>query len=163
VSLNLIAQHPYRRTEDQFLEEVDLSFTVSENLHYVIIITFPYLDWLQSGRQRGRGSSPGRGEIFLLSTSSRPVLGPTHPPIQWVPGALYPEVKRPGCKANHSPPTSAEVKNTWIYTSAPPIRLHDVVLNWLSTGTTLQLYSVRTGRGAHPDSCTEDAVGSSQE
>jgi hypothetical protein len=26
----------------------------------------------------------------------------------------------PGGKADHSPPTSAEVKNTWIYTSTPP-------------------------------------------
>jgi hypothetical protein len=31
---------------------------------------------------------PGRGEIFRFSTASRPVLGPTHTPIQWVPGAL---------------------------------------------------------------------------
>jgi hypothetical protein len=34
----------------------------------------------------GRSLSPDRGKIFLLSTSSRPVLGPTQPPIQWVPG-----------------------------------------------------------------------------
>jgi hypothetical protein len=39
-------------------------------------------------RPRGRISSPGRGKIFLLSTSSRPVLTPIKPPIQWVPGAL---------------------------------------------------------------------------
>jgi hypothetical protein len=39
----------------------------------------------------GRGVGvqvPVGGKIFLLSTSSRPVLGPTQPPIQWVPGAL---------------------------------------------------------------------------
>jgi hypothetical protein len=29
-------------------------------------------------------------------------------------------VKRPGREADHSPPTSAEVKKTWIYTSTPP-------------------------------------------
>jgi hypothetical protein len=34
-----------------------------------------------------------------------------------------------GGEADHSPPTSAEVKNTWIYTSIPLIRLHGVVLN----------------------------------
>jgi hypothetical protein len=44
-----------------------------------------YNDWLRTGRLRGRNSSPDRGKIFLLSTSSRPVLGPTQPPIQWVP------------------------------------------------------------------------------
>jgi hypothetical protein len=57
---------------------------------------------------------------FLFSTSSRPVLGPTQPPIQWVPWAISPGVKRPGREADHSPPTGAEVKNTWIYTSTPP-------------------------------------------
>jgi hypothetical protein len=31
-----------------------------------------------------------------------------------------PEVKRPGCEADHSPPTSAKVKKMWIYTSIPP-------------------------------------------
>jgi hypothetical protein len=42
------------------------------------------------------------------------------PPIQWVPGTLSPGVKRPGREADHLPPTSAEVKNTWMYTSTPP-------------------------------------------
>jgi hypothetical protein len=37
-------------------------------------------------------------------------LGPTQPPIQWVPGALSLRVKRLGRKADHSPPSSAEVK-----------------------------------------------------
>jgi hypothetical protein len=52
-------------------------------------------------------------------------------------GALYPVVKQPGREADHSSPTSAEVKKTWIYTSTPPIRLHGAVLSELSTGTTL--------------------------
>jgi hypothetical protein len=30
----------------------------------------------------------GRGKMFLFSMMSRPVLGPTQPPIQCVPGAL---------------------------------------------------------------------------
>jgi hypothetical protein len=47
-------------------------------------------------------------------------LRPTQPPIQCVSGALYPGVKRPGREADHSPPTSAEVKKTQIYTSTPP-------------------------------------------
>jgi hypothetical protein len=34
--------------------------------------------------------------------------------------AFYPGVKRPGCEADHSPPTSAEVKKMWIYTSTTP-------------------------------------------
>jgi hypothetical protein len=56
---------------------------------------------------------------FLFSTSSRPALGPTQPPIQWVTGALFPRVKRPGRESDHSPPFSAEVKKTWIYKSTP--------------------------------------------
>jgi hypothetical protein len=35
----------------------------------------------------------------------------------------YPGVKRPGCEADHSPPTSAEVKKIWIYTFTTPYAL----------------------------------------
>jgi hypothetical protein len=54
---------------------------------------------------------PGGVKDFNFSTSSRPALGLN----QWVPG-----VKRPESEADHSPPGSAEVKKTWIYTSIPP-------------------------------------------
>jgi hypothetical protein len=100
-----------------------------------------YSDWLRAGRRRDRSSSLGRAKNFLFSKSSRPALGATQLPIQWVPGALSPAVKRSGREADHSTPTSAEVKKMWIYTSTPPpIRLHGVVLNSLSTGTTLPSY-----------------------
>jgi hypothetical protein len=56
----------------------------------------------------------------MSSTSSRLALEPTQPPIKWVSGTLSPGLKRPGLEADHSPPTIAEVKKTWIYTSAPP-------------------------------------------
>jgi hypothetical protein len=59
----------------------------------------------------GQGSIPGRGKIFLFSTASRPVLGPTQPPIQWIPVVISPGVEQPGCEADHSPPSSAKVKN----------------------------------------------------
>jgi hypothetical protein len=45
------------------------------------------------------------------------------PPIQWVPGALSLGVKGPRREADHSPPSSAEVKKAWSYASTPPIRL----------------------------------------
>jgi hypothetical protein len=35
-------------------------------------------------------------------------------------GGSFPGVKQPGREADHSPPTSAEVKKMWIYTSTPP-------------------------------------------
>jgi hypothetical protein len=54
----------------------------------------------------------GRGkEIFIYSTGSRPALGPTHPPIQWVPRVLSSGIKLPGRETDHSPPSSADVKN----------------------------------------------------
>ena len=47
---------------------------------------------------------------------SRPVLGPTQPPVQWVPG-----LSRPGRDADPSPPSSAVVVKRWSYTSTPPM------------------------------------------
>jgi hypothetical protein len=76
------------------------------------VYTSRYSNSLRVGRPRGRISSSGRVKNFLLSTSSRPALGPTQPPIQWVPG-----LKRTGRETNHSPPASAEVKKMWLYTS----------------------------------------------
>jgi hypothetical protein len=61
---------------------------------------------------QGFESQQGLG-IFLFTIASRPALGPTQPPIQWVPGALSLGVKRPGREADHSPPSSAEVKNAY--------------------------------------------------
>jgi hypothetical protein len=52
-----------------------------------------------------------QSSYFLFSIVSGPALEPTEPPIQWVPGALSLEVKRQGREADHSPPTSVEVKN----------------------------------------------------
>jgi hypothetical protein len=55
------------------------------------------------------GAGQGLG-IFLFTTESRPTLGPTHPPIQGVSGSLFLGVKRQGREADHSSPSSAEVK-----------------------------------------------------
>jgi hypothetical protein len=79
-----------------------------------------YSEWLLAGRPRRRSLNLGGGKNFHFSMSSRPVLGPTQLPIQWVPGALYLGVKRPGREADQSPPASAEVKKIWINTSTPP-------------------------------------------
>jgi hypothetical protein len=35
-------------------------------------------------------------------------------------------VKRPGREVNYSPPSNAENKSVWSYTSAPPLRLYAV-------------------------------------
>jgi hypothetical protein len=39
------------------------------------------------------------------------VLGPTQPPIEWVPRAVYLRIKQPGREADLSPPSNAEVRN----------------------------------------------------
>jgi hypothetical protein len=57
--------------------------------------------------------------LFLFAAASRPALGPIQPPAQWVAGAITPGIKRPVHEADHSPPSSAEVKNAWGYTSTP--------------------------------------------
>ena len=53
----------------------------------------------------GPGSNPGGDEIFRPSRSA---LGPTQPPVKWVPGLSRGKV-RPGRAADHSPPSSAAV------------------------------------------------------
>jgi hypothetical protein len=82
--------------------------------------------------ERGFDSRQGLG-IFLFTTASKTALGPTQPPIQLVLGALSLGVKRLGREANHSPPSSAEVKNAWNNIFTLPIRLYGVVLG-KSTG-----------------------------
>jgi hypothetical protein len=47
---------------------------------------------------------------FLFDTTSSPALGPTQPPIQWVPEAISLGVKWLEREADHLPPSSAEVK-----------------------------------------------------
>jgi hypothetical protein len=76
--------------------------------------------------------------IFLFTTASRPVPDPTLPPIQWVAGSLSLGVKWSRREADHPPPSSAEVKNAWSYTSTPQY----ILMAWCSvksTGTTLPL------------------------
>jgi hypothetical protein len=82
----------------------------------------------------GFDSRRGLG-IFLFTAASRTALGPTQPPIQWVPGALSLGVKRLGREADRSPPSSAEVKE-WNYTSTPQYAF----MAWCSVKTQGQLY-----------------------
>jgi hypothetical protein len=78
----------------------------------------------------------GVGTCFF-DTVSRLVLGPTQPPIQWVPGDLSLALKRLGSEVYHSPTFSAEVKKyVELYLHSPntsPWRSAK-----LSTGATLR-------------------------
>jgi len=55
-------------------------------------------------------------EFFFFTTESRPALGPTQPPSQWILRFLSPGVKRAKREADISPLSSAEVKNvsSWL-------------------------------------------------
>jgi hypothetical protein len=55
---------------------------------------------------------------YSLHHRVRTAVGPTQPRIQW---AFFLGVKRPGSEADHSPPSSAEVKNAWSFTTTPPM------------------------------------------
>jgi hypothetical protein len=61
--------------------------------------------------------------FFLFTTASRTALGPTQPAIQWVGG-----IKWPVREADHSPPSSAEIKEYVELYFHSPIPLHRVVL-----------------------------------
>jgi hypothetical protein len=118
---------PLRKSE-KVEDDIELSLFSLKMLHIAL-----WSAWLLAGRPRGQSSSPGWVKNFL---TSRPVQGATQPPIQ-----LIPAVKRPGREADHSPQTNAEVKKMWICTCIP-IRHHGLVLNELSTGTTLPVLQV---------------------
>jgi hypothetical protein len=88
------------------------------------------------------------GLRILSSPYSPDRLCSNQPPIQWVRG-LFPRGKRQKREADHSPPTTAEVKKSvdlYIYS---PIRLPGVVFTELSTRTTfpLILHAIQTCGG----------------
>jgi hypothetical protein len=84
---------------------------------FILLALFNYAYGLTIG-VLGFDSRRGPG-IFLFTTAPRTALGPTQPPIQWVPGTISLGVKRPGREADHSPLSSAEVKNASSCTSTP--------------------------------------------
>jgi hypothetical protein len=55
-------------------------------------------------RRPGFDSRQGQSWDFFSPTPSRPTLRPTQLPIQWVSGALTPEIKQPGRGTDYSRP-----------------------------------------------------------
>jgi hypothetical protein len=82
---------------------------------------------------------PAGAGNFLFDTVSTPALGPTQPPIQGIPGALSLGVKRPRREADHSLPSSTEVKESVELYHHSPIRLHVMVIS--STQGQLYLFT----------------------
>jgi hypothetical protein len=56
---------------------------------------------------------------FFFAIASRLALGATQPPNHWIPLDLFPGVKQLGHET-HPPPSSAEVKIGWRFTSTVP-------------------------------------------
>jgi hypothetical protein len=113
-----------------FIQHIHSYSSYLEVISYIRAVIAQLVQHWATGRTirvLGFDSWQGLG-IFLFTTVSRMALGLTQP-IQWVPGALSLGVKRPEREADHSPPSSAKVRNAWSYTSTPPLRLHGVVLS----------------------------------
>jgi hypothetical protein len=75
------------------------------------ILSSRYSDWLRTRRLRSRSSSSGRRKIILPRMSSGTGSRAHIASYPMGTGGSFPEIKRPGREADHSPPASAEVKN----------------------------------------------------
>jgi hypothetical protein len=54
---------------------------------------------------------PAGERDFFFSVASRPALGSTQPPLQWILGPVSLVVKQHGHETDHSLPSSAKVMN----------------------------------------------------
>jgi hypothetical protein len=97
---------------------------------------YTYLDFLHNLSRYsdglwtpGRGSIPGKGTLFLFPLGSKPALGPTHTPIRWVPEAPFAGIKLPEREADHSPTSSAEIKNGGVITPLPDFSMTWCLIN----------------------------------
>jgi len=87
-------------------------FSAQPDFEWSRCSSFSLVTKLCAGRL-GMDSRQGQGS-FLIATVSWPGLLFTQPPVQWAPGPLS-----PGREADHSPPSSAEIKIASSYISTP--------------------------------------------
>jgi hypothetical protein len=107
----------FQKTPAAFITAVVLSMT---NVFRSLFLRYhQYTCKLRAGRS---GDRIPMGRDF--SQSSRPALGPTQPPIQWVPGLFTGGEKRPGRGVDHPPLSSARVKERvelYLYSPSEPL------------------------------------------
>jgi hypothetical protein len=68
-------------------------------------------------KSQSHGSNPSSGKIFSLLERVQSGSGGHLIPIEWVRGALYPQIKQPGYEFDNLSPYSAQVNNEWSSTS----------------------------------------------
>jgi hypothetical protein len=113
-----------------------------QNLFWLFmgVVSCRYSDWLRAGRPTGRSSIPNKAKNFLFSTSFGPILSPIQQPTQYVPRHFPRRQSGRGVNlTTHFQLVPRPRKRDLFIHSL--IRLHGVVLNFLSTrGTLLFLY-----------------------
>jgi hypothetical protein len=85
-----------------------------------------------------RGSIPDWGGDFSLCLRIHTGYGANPAYKEWVSRAIFARVKLLGLEADYSSPSSAEVKNTWSYTSTLPY----VLMGWCSIKHRKHLHGV---------------------
>jgi hypothetical protein len=75
-----------------------------------------------------RDAMPGRSKRLLCTPHLPESHWATKPRIQWISESCFLVVKQPVREAEHSYPSSVEVKNNEVMLPPPPIRLDYVVL-----------------------------------
>jgi hypothetical protein len=98
-----------------------VKFKILSIMFYILVAQA--VQCLTTGWTIGRSRfDPRQGQrIFLLAPGSRPALGPTQHPIQWVPAVLSPVVKRGrGVTLTPHPHLVPSLRMSRSYTSCPP-------------------------------------------
>jgi hypothetical protein len=113
---------------------LNIVFNLNQNTSHYIAENYvrPAIDFkiIRLARVRFEFETPA------IASASRPAVGPTQPSVQWVPRSFPRGGKaRPGRDADHSPPSSAEVKNELklylLSPQAPPWRVAGLLYLYL--------------------------------